>query len=670
MWKKIGLFVLIIIVLGIGYKVYKYNGPYINYKKMDHRVVVIGLDGMEPSLTEKWMKEGKLPNLSKLAASGTYQHLGTTNPAESPVSWASFITGSNPGKHGIFDFLTRDPQTYNPELSILTPVFPKKFLNIGEYKFPLENAQVINHRSGTPIWEITKQNNIHTMCLHVPDTFPAEEISGEMLSGLGVPDIRATWGTFTYYSNDVDDMNTEMGGKLVKVNIVNDKISTSIFGPKNRFRKTPINAVMVPMEIQLNRAAKTIEIEIQGQKVTLKEGDWSPWMKIGFPMLPLIKIHGMTRFCFINMGPEFKLYCAPINFDPENPPFRISYPERFGKQLVKSIGLYKTLGWAEDTWALTEDRISEDIFLQDLYYTFETRKKLTLQMLREHKDVPLFISVFEGTDRIQHTFYRFIDPKHPMYTEEGAKKYGDEIMKFYIACDTLVGEVQKELGPKDTLIVLSDHGFHTWRYSVNVNTWLVQNGFMKLNTDSVQGGENLDKLFGHGAFFQHVDWSQTRAFSMGLGKIYINLMGRERDGIVVPGKDYEDTRNEIIAKIKTMKNPLNKNELVIRNVYKRDEIYHGPYVEKPGDLVLGFNDGYRISWQTSLGGAPKDIIELNKRKWSGDHCSVDPSITAGVIFTNQKIDRADISIMDLAPTMLHLLGIEKPKEMDGTAFVK
>jgi predicted AlkP superfamily phosphohydrolase/phosphomutase len=665
MLRKIIILLILIVLVVVGYKYFTHP----HYAKLNQKIVVLGFDGMDPTLTEKFMAEGKLPNLAALSKEGTYSRLSTTNPAESPVSWASFITGSNPGKHGIFDFLTRDPKTYMPDLALVTPVFPKSFFPFGKYKIPLEKPQAINNRHGIPIWDVTKKYNIHTMALHVPDTFPAEELAGEMLSGLGVPDTRGTWGTFTYYSDQVDDANSEFGGKIIKVTIEKDNtIHTYIFGPRDRFLKQPIDSVHVPVTIHLNRANKTIAITIQGQTQTLKVGDWSNWYSINFNLAPFVNIHGIGRFCFIDMGPEFKLYFSPVNFDPRNPPFPIAYPASFGKKLVKKMGIYQTLGWTEDTWALTEDRISEDLFIQDVNYTFDEREKQTLMMLKKYKDLNLFMMVSEATDRMQHTFWRYIDPKHPMYTAEGAKQYGDAILHIYQRADAMVGKVRKEVDPNTTIIVLSDHGFHSWRYAVNLNTWLVKNGFMTLVPEEGGDKESLDKLFGHGNFFENVDWSQTRAYCVGLGKIYINEIGREGQGIVAPGKEYEDTRNEIIAKLKQLRNPLANNEPVVMNVYKKNEIYTGPYVDKAGDLLVGFYDGYRVSWQTALGGTPPDVIELNKRKWSADHCSIDPTITSGVIFSNKKLNRTNPAIIDVAPSIIHLLGVPQPKEWDGNTF--
>ncbi|MFB3896278.1 MAG: alkaline phosphatase family protein [bacterium] len=638
------------------------------YKSLPQRVVVLGFDGMDAGLTEKWMKEGKLPNFSKLAELGGYSQLQTTNPAESPVSWATFITGSNPGKHGIYDFLKRNPETYMPEMAVDTPIFPDKFINLGKWRFPLKQPKVINNRQGVPLWEYTRQQNIHTVVFHCPDTFPAEECSGEMISGLGVPDIRGTQGTFSFYSDAVTDADTEMGGKIIKVEIKNNEIDTRVIGPRNRFMKKPEARVdaTVPLHIKIDRQNKKVTLDLQGKQQTIGLRQWSDWFTVDFKLLPIRSVSGIGRFYLISLEPEFKLYLCPINFNPANPPFQISYPPEFSKQLAKQYGPYKTIGWAEETWGLNENRIDEDTFLEDLYDVFNRRSQQALDLLKK-TDSNLFISVFESTDRAQHMFFRYLDPKHPMYTKDGAEKYGDTILKVYQKMDEFTGKVMKEIGPNTTLIVLSDHGFHTWRYTVNTNTWLVQNGFMKLQPNAEYQEKNLSQFFGQGTFFEHVDWSRTKAYAVGLSEIYINLQGREGQGIVVPGAEFESVRDEIIQKMKQFKNPLN-GERVWYNVYKREEIFHGAQAPESGDMVVGHNDGYRTSWQTALGGTPKDIIEVNQRKWSGDHCSFAPEITPGIMLSNRKIDRTNPAIQDMAPTILHLLGLEKGPDMDGTSF--
>jgi predicted AlkP superfamily phosphohydrolase/phosphomutase len=162
-----------------------------------------------------------------------------------------------------------------------------------------------------------------------------------------------------------------------------------------------------------------------------------------------------------------------------------------------------------------------------------------------------------------------------------------------------------------------------------------------------------------------VDWSKTRAYALALGQIYVNLKGREREGIVTPGAQYEALRKELIQKFGALKDP-DTDEGVVRHVYAREELYRGPYFNEAPDLVVGFERGYRVSWQTSLGGIPSDVFELNERRWSADHCSVDPSQVPGVLFSSRPLERKDARIIDLAPTVLTRLGLPVPADMDGT----
>jgi predicted AlkP superfamily phosphohydrolase/phosphomutase len=199
---------------------------------------------------------------------------------------------------------------------------------------------------------------------------------------------------------------------------------------------------------------------------------------------------------------------------------------------------------------------------------------------------------------------------------------------------------------------------------VNINTWLVRNGYMTLSRMDPVRDRNLEDLFGRGTFWPNVDWSKTRAYALALGQIYVNLKGRERLGIVEPGKPYEELKQEIVKRFQTLRDP-DTGERVVRKVYTRDELYKGPYFDEAPDMVVGFERGYRVSWQTSLGGIPPEIIEPNERRWSADHCSVDPDLVPGVLFSSRPLDAASPHITDIAPSVLKRLGIVPPASMDG-----
>ena len=349
--------------------------------------------------------------------------------------------------------------------------------------------------------------------------------------------------------------------------------------------------------------------------------------------------------------------------DPRNPPIPISKPDDFSAHLAEQIGLYRTLGWAESAdKPLNDGRLEEQAFLDDSNRAMDDREHIIFKEL-EDPNWDLFVCAVETTDRISHMMWRLMDTKHPMYDPALAAKYGDSIERIYRRADDLVGRLRAKL-PKDVVfMVMSDHGFHSFRRGVNLNTWLVQNGYMTLKGQ--EGGQKtLEDLFSHGQFFEDVDWSRTKAYTVGLGQIYFNMRGREGQGIVSSGAEYTALQNEIRSKLLTLTDPEN-GARVFGDIYKRDDIYWGEYLQNAPDLEVGFNDGYRVGWQDTLGGIAKAVIQDNDRKWSGDHCATASDISAGVLFVNRKIDTTTPSIMDLSPTILKLLGVPMPAGLDG-----
>jgi predicted AlkP superfamily phosphohydrolase/phosphomutase len=266
--------------------------------------------------------------------------------------------------------------------------------------------------------------------------------------------------------------------------------------------------------------------------------------------------------------------------------------------------------------------------------------------------------------------WRLIDPQHPMYDATLAAKFGDAILRVYRRADQFVGEVLERIDPATTVLIVSDHGFHSWRKAVNLNTWLVQQGYMGLQTDRGQPGEKkLDDLFGGGEFWENVDWSRTRAYAMGLGQIYFNLRGREARGIVSPGAEAKQLAYELSAHLLTMTDP-DDGARIVRSVYKRDDVYSGEFIQNAAELQVGMEDGYRVSWQTTLGGSPKGIVYPNMKKWSGDHGGYDFATTAGVLIANRPLSAQPASIIDIAPTVLKVFGVQIPTTVDGKPLLQ
>ncbi len=654
-----------------------------------NKVFVMGFDGMDPTLARKFMDEGKLPNLSKLAEEGTFATLASSQPSESPTAWSSFATGVNPGKHNIYDFLVRDFDTYLPDLGMVKKEPPEFVWGL----FPKKAPKLTSTRGGTSFWVHAGRDGVKSVVLTVPVTFPPEEIEhGEMLAGLPLPDLRGTVGTFYYWATDLtsfEEGNTEFGGYLKTLLFEGGVSETVLKGPENPILKQEERElrdkkkkgalseseqqrldvlakgkdVLVPMKVKWNENAGQAELEIQGQKLTLKAGQWSDWVPLSFKFNFLISVKGMTQFFVVRADKELQVYASPVNMDPRNPPLPISKPDDFAPRLAKQIGLYRTLGWAESAdKALNEGRLDEAAFLYDSEKAFEDRERLIFKNL-ERSDWDLFVAVIETTDRVSHMMWRLIDPKHPMYDADLASKHGDAIEKVYRRADTLVGKLVEKMPKDTTFILMSYHGFHSFRRGVNLNTWLVQNGYMAFE-GQLDNKKGLADLFGRGKFFEGVDWTRTKAYAVGLGQIYFNLRGREGQGMVSAGAEYQALQDEIRSKLVTLRDP-DSGEAVFRDIYKRDDIYTGEYLQNAPDLQVGFNDGYRVGWQDTLGGVTRAVVENNNRKWSGDHCATATEISGGVFFSNRKINTEAPSIMDLSPTVLKLLGVPLPADLDG-----
>ena len=628
------------------------------------KLVILGFDGMDPDLAETWMKEGKLPNFAKLAAQGGLHRLETTHSPESPTAWASFATGTNAGKHNIYDFLVRDTATYLPDLAMVKREPPRFLFNY----IPISRPKLTSTRGGTSFWVTAGRSGVRSSILTVPVTFPPEDVpNGELLSGLPLPDIRGTMGTFYYFATDLsryEEGNTEFGGILKRLVFQNNSASAEIVGPPNPIlrQQGTREDLTIPFTITWNHDARTANIEIQGQTIHLGERAWSRWVNLEFTVNLLVGVRGMTQFYLIKAGQDLQLYVAPVNWDPRNPPAPMSSPESFSGDLYDRLGPYRTLGWPEATWPLNEERIDEATFIEDLDRAFTDRAETILNRI-DTANWNLLVGVIETTDRVQHMMWRLIDRQHPMYDPELARLHGRAIENVYRRADAFVGEVLQHLDPGTPVMIVSDHGFHSFRSAVNLNTWLVERGYMVLQ-GQVPGEKKLDDLFGGGGtFWENVDWSRTRAYAMGLGQIYVNLQGREGKGIV-PEHEYDQLLDSLIIDLLSFLDPTTQDR-VVAGVYKRSEIYSGPYFHAAADLQVGLESGYRTSWQTALGGAPPNVIEPNMKKWSGDHGSSDYKDTAGILITNRKATAGPTRIIDIAPTVLKFFGLAIPADIDG-----
>jgi len=626
------------------------------YKKGTvNRIVIVGLDGMEPPLVEKYMAVGKMPHFSQLKKQGCYSRLETTIPSISPVAWSSFMTGCNPGKHNIFDFLSRDPKTYLPDLSSARIGTPKRVFSLGKYNIPLSKPVIKGLRKSLPFWKILGDEGIFSTIIRIPITFPPEKFKGHLLSGMCAPDLKGSQGTFSFYTSDPDKILKREGGMNIPVTIKDDQIDTYISGPENSLLKK-VEEIKLPLTIKLNNNRDGAVLEFSGKKIHLKKNTFSDWVKITFKPGLGMKVRAICRFYITQMDPHFEMYLSPLNIDPEKPALPISHPFIFSIYLGKLLGSYTTLGESIDTWALNENVLPEKAFLEHVYLNHQEWEKMLFNAMDKTKK-GVVASWFETTDSIQHMFFRYLDKKHPALKSEQAKMDESVIEELHIKMDDLVGRVMDKIDEKSLLIIMSDHGFKSFRRGVDINTWLYKNGYLNLKEGKTQSEE----------WFKDVDWAKTKAYGLGLGGVYINQAGRESKGIVNPGEETKALKKELIEKLTGLKDN-EKNEVAVSRIYDKDDIPPGPYKDNCPDLITGYNEGYRVSWDSAVGKVGTVIFEDNNKAWSGDHC-IDPALVPGIFLCNRKITTEKPAIIDIAPTALKLFGVDIPAYMDGKPLI-
>lgn len=619
--------ILIIIIVGVYMAANDSGSEQSNNEK---KVLVLGIDGMDPRLAEQMMRDGSLPNFEKLAEQGSFMPLNTSFPPHSPVAWTSIATGNNPGKHNIFDFIRRNVRNYMPELSLSKTVSG------------IAGTDYESYVDSDPFWRLTTNNGLATNIIRWPMTFPPERIEGNMLSGLGVPDIKGFLSGYAYYTSNKSSGSEKDTNKVVIVDVDGSEINTRVAGPVVR-KPSGLEDVTTPMNIELEESRA--RIKVSGQEYTVGLNEWSDWIRAEFKTGVFKKTSGIFKAYLKSLEP-FEMYITTVQIDPEKPVVDISYPEDYSKKLAEKIGLYYTLGIPEETDGMIDGHLGEEAFLS---HTAEIESERTKMFWEEfetfQKEGGVFGFVFDTSDRIQHMFW---DEKN-VYSQKNASS---EVVKdYYKEKDELIGEIMRELDNNTLLLVISDHGFTSFERAVSLNTWLVENGYMSLTKDL----EDVDE----GSLFQYVDWSRTKAYALGFNSLYINTKGRETKGVV---KDREAMVEEIVEKLENFTDPAT-GEKVVNEAYKREDIYHGDNLEEAPDIVIGFNKGYRMAWETAIGGFNQEVLYDNEKKWVADHL-VDPKFVPGVLFSNKKLGSEQASQMDVVPTVLSFLDLEY-EDLDG-----
>ena len=618
------------------------------------RVIVLGFDGMDHELAKTLMDKGDMPTFARLAASGGFAPLGTSIPPQSPVAWSSFITGMDPGGHGIFDFIHRDPTTMIPYLSTTETSGGGTTLKLGKWQFPLTGGSVTLLRAGEPFWNVLEDHGIETTIVRMPANYPPSGTATRELSGMGTPDILGTYGTFSYYTSDVLTARRNIsGGDIHLVTPEAHAVHATLYGPDNPFLVEPEN-VQRDFTVYLDPSRDVAKLVIGDEERVLQVEEWSDWVPVDFELLPLQSLSGMGRFFLRQVRPEFQLYVTPINLDPLDPALPISSPDAFAAELASTTGRFYTQGMPEDTKSMQEGVLTPAEFLDQARLAGDEVREQYRHVLDQFSSGLLFY-YFGNLDQVSHMMFRAMDPEHPAYDPHTDVEFRKVVEGLYLTMDEIVAETLERIDEDTTLIVMSDHGFTSWRRAFHLNGWLRDEGYLRVRDPRLRNDPG---------FFTNVDWRATRAYGLGLNGLYINLRGREKWGIVAP-EARKGLVDEIAEKLLAVVDPTS-GQPAITKVYTREEVYRAGYEDVAPDLVVGYAKGTRCSNESSTGAVPfGDVIVDNLDPWSGDHC-MDHEAVPGILLSSRPLSRAAPSLEHLAAAILAEFGIEEfPRRPEG-----
>jgi predicted AlkP superfamily phosphohydrolase/phosphomutase len=506
-----------------------------------------------------------------------------------------------------------------------------------------------------PVWDLLGKAGIPSVVHRCPCTYPPDKLTGRMLAGMGVPDLRGGLGTSTFFTERRDATSRESEQVTSLERDHRGAFVTHLVGPRN-----PKKGEDASLELEIRPRSGGAIVVSDGDPAELEigVGKWSEWLKVKFRLGVLQTVHGTVRFHLVGLDP-LELYASPVNFDPDNPMFPISSPWDYAGELERGIGTYHTTGMAEDHGGLMNERFDETAFLEQCSTVLGEREAMLDYEFDRFREGFLYC-LFDTPDRIQHMFWRFGEEGHPANRGRDLDpEMRAVIERHYQECDAIVGRALARTDAATLFVVLSDHGFGSFQRGFHTNTWLLDEGYLALKPGLEPGPSAGDLLEG-------IEWSRTTAYAVGLGSVYLNVAGREGEGTVDPSRAVA-VAAEIAGKLRGLRDP-QRGGVAIRDVKTRAEIWNGPFASGSPDLVLLFADGYRVSWGTGLGGVPQGWFEDNVRKWGGDHV-IDPPLVPGVLFMNRPFLTDGPQLLDLAPTILDAFGLPIGEAMEGRSLL-
>lgn len=624
----------------------------------DTKMIILGIDGMDPRLLRRYIREGKTPHLAKLAAQGSFVALRTSTPPQSPVAWSNFITGMDSGAHGIFDFLHLDRQSLTPYASTArVQRAARKPLALGRWRIPLGSETTLQLREGPAFWELLEARGVPTTLFQIPANYPPVQ-AGQAVSGMGTPDLKGTSGTFTYFTDQPDVQPGEVSGGIVRrVESRNGVIRATLDGPPNALLEGAPYAT-AEFTVRVDTTHPVALIELDGQRMLLNAREWSDWTPVSFELAPhLVSVAGMVRFYLRSTAPHFALYVSPVNIDPRRPAQPIAFPEHYAAELAADVGPFYTEEMPEDTKVLSARLIEPREFLAQSALVLDERARLLrheLEKFLQEQRRGLLFFYFSTIDQRHHMLARQADPQHPFHAAETPPDLAAALADSYAAIDALVGSVMERMDDETTLVVMSDHGFAPFSRQANLNAWLEQHGYLALQ----EPGKRAEY-----EWLQGVDWARTRAFAIGLNSLYLNVRGRERHGIV-PLAERGALAREIARKLSEWRDP-ETGAAVVTQPALREDVYHGPHLLDAPDIIVGYARGYRASWATTTGKIPAALLEDNDEEWSGDHC-IDSREVPGVLLVNRPLRKTQPDLMDLTVSILDHFNVKRRSDMRGT----
>lgn len=670
-------------------------------------LVILGVDGMDPEILREVVERfpDRMPNFRWLIEQADgIQLLGTSTPPQSPVAWSNFITGMNPGGHGIFDFIHRDLVHRAPAPST-TRIEEGVTLHLpGPYKLDI-GADSPSNRTGEAFWTILREHGIPADIWRVPANFPVEPSEGVSFSGMMTPALDSAYGECTFYTTDVGRKSELDYHKTVQLQEYQGVIDTTITGPSNPFKDNNPSEQLA-FKLYVDRQADALilyagDSSDGAEKVVLRPGAWSDFLRLDFKLLPLglMDMSGICRFYLRSISPQVELYASPVNFDPEDPVAPVSEPSDASAELTKAKGRYYTQGMAEDVNALKNGVLDDREFMQQVTLIHhETMDMLDYALDRyvQHGKQGLLFFYFSEIDLCSHMMWRHGDVEHPghdsvlaeqdssSWTGRKGSKLSETVADMYLRIDPALGRVRERLGDDVTLIVMSDHGFAPYHREFSLNTWLLDNGYLFLKDGLTKEKPKSDPARKDVFIFTgQVDWSKTRAYGMGFNGLYLNLEGREADDPETPEVDEsgivalaeaDALLRELKAKLEAVVDPQTGKHPILR-CDLASEVYSGARTAEAPDLLVGYDAGYGNSDASSTGRIPHELFVDNSPAnhggklgtFNGNHL-MHPDVVPGTLLSNRALRKGSFKLEDLTVEILHGYGLAVPPTMAGSAI--